>query len=665
MTHTTIKGLKVVKMVLVLTCIFFTSFSSVLAEEIVRKRLLEHYVAHAPKDSVVQKYSHTLSVAGQWPDINYESKRRSGWDMVAHLKRLREMATAYANPKSRYHKDKKLLAKILKGLDHWLDKDYRNPNWFNARIGVPKQFGPIFILLGDDLPKPMLDRALKTVLNRTNIGMTGQNRVWCSGIVLTRGALTDDPKAIKAASDAIWGELKVTSKEGLQADWSFHQHGPQLQVGNYGKSFAGTMTDWAMILRGTDYAPSKNKLEILRNMMLESMAWYYWKGRWDLNACGRQVMNNCQASKARGVLSSMRKMMAIDPKNSARYELDKHQLNGFKGYWRSDCAVVRRPEWYASVRMCSTRTQGAETCNSENMQGLHQADGVLLHYRTGREYENIQPLWDWRRLPGTTCDQSLKKLRPAGRGKSSFGGVLSDGKIGIAAMIYKRGKLSARKAWFVFEDRIVCLGAGISGDTAGPVVTSVEQNLFADKAISSEGELGKGVTKIDANGWVLHNGAGYRLHTAGIVEIKRVKDTWKKIFPTRKQDKASGEVFSISINHGKSPNDATYAYTLFPSATKDILTGPKSKILYNTKNVQAVEWGDSLIAAFYAPGSITVEGERLSADKPCLIMRRNGKFFVSDPEQKSKKIKFGLNGTTVEAVMPKGEMAGSTIRVEI
>lgn len=644
----------------------------------IRKQFVEFYIAKAADDAWVDDvsvddmsvatYMNTLQADGAWPDINYESKRRAKWDVVDHLRRIQTMAIAHINPKSKYYGQKELKEKILNGLDHWLQKDYQNPNWFNARIRVPKLFSQIFLLLGEDLPEPMLQKSLETVLNRTEISMTGQNRIWCSGIVLIRGVLTVDNQSIIKASEAIWAEVKVTKKEGIQTDWTFHQHGPQIQMGVYGLSYAEDIVQWVSVLRGTSYALSSEKLALLQNYMLEGMAWFYWKGRMDLSSVGRLVRRNCQKEHGQRLLNVSTAMIGIDPENAKRYDLDAYQLTGFKGYWRSDVAVARRPEWYASIKMSSIRTKGAETANSDNMLGLHQGDGVLLHHQSGLEYEDIQPLWDWRRLPGTTCDQGLQSLKPPRGGDgptstSSFVGVLGDGKNGVAALVYIRAKLSAKKAWFIFDDRIVCLGSGIRGESLGAVYTSVAQRWYGSKALYSAGALPEGATSIKANNWVHHQGVGYRMLSDATVSIQNVKDNWRKVFPTWPWGEAAGEVFSIWIDHGKSPEGATYAYTLFPKITEDMMDSTSAIVLSNTESVQAVALSGNLSAVFYASGEINFDGTTVRVDKPCLLMERKGQLFISDPSQKEKTITVSQGKKSTIVKLPTGQMAGSTAEV--
>ena len=75
------------------------------------------------------------------------------------------------------------------------------------------------------------------VMENAKFGMTGQNKVRLAGNVLMRGLLQDDFELVKAARDTIVSEITTGMQEGIKSDWSFHQHGPQQQFGNYGLAF--------------------------------------------------------------------------------------------------------------------------------------------------------------------------------------------------------------------------------------------------------------------------------------------------------------------------------------------------------------------------------------------------------------------------------------------
>lgn len=623
--------------------------------EVVRRQFIEYFVQTSSYESSVAKYLGQMNADGTWEDVDYESKRRGSWPTRDHLKRLQSMAVVYSDSEAKLFQSAKLKDGILRGLNHWIEKDYLNDNWWNPRIGVPQTLGTTMLLMGEALPDKTLQEA-RPILARSSMGQTGQNKVWCAGIALMKGLLYDDEALSRKAVGEIWSELRVSAEEGIQPDWSFHQHGPQLQFGNYGVSFAGDMVKWASILRGTEHALSGDKLEILRNYMLNGVSWTIWNGRMDLSVCGRQNDEGCQADKGRITQKQFQAMQAIDPEFSSQYEKVLQRV-GFNGFWRSEMAVQRRLDWYASVKMSSTRVIGAETCNSENMQGRHLGDGTLLLYRGGSEYEDINPLWDWRRLPGTTCDQGMDELTPRGVsgefGGADFSGVIGDELTGIAAMIYKRDSLSARKATFMFDDHIVCLGSGISGETIGAVYTSVEQSHL-------KGEVSQ------SNEWILHNGTAYQFISGQPkLRTETIEGNWIRSFPTRGDRPASGEVFSLWIDHGKSPVAEKYGYRIFPAIPEgetDLAhLNERSRLLVNSEIVQAVENDGKVYAVFYEAGELKYAGIQVSG--PCLLIASKETLLVADPTHTLRTLDVLLGSRRVTVELPQGAELGKQVAV--
>ncbi|MDF7825928.1 polysaccharide lyase family 8 super-sandwich domain-containing protein [Pontiellaceae bacterium B12227] len=646
------------RVVAVCTVVLTACFVSADEVPLIRRQFAEYWVQTSSHESSAKRNMKSMRDDGTWADIDYASTRRGGWPTLNHLKRVEGMAVVYADQDALLFQSLELRDTIVKGLNHWLEKDYRNPNWWNGRIGVPKTLAAAMILLGDDLPDDVLKKA-RPILQRSKMGQTGQNKVWCAGIAFMKGLLYDDPELMDQAVSEIWSELRVSTEEGIQPDWSFHQHGPQQQFGNYGLSFAGDMIKWASILRGTQYELSGEKLSNLRNYLLEGVSWIIWNGRMDFSGCGRQIEQGAQEQKGRYTTRQLQGMKAVDPAFSAEYGTVLERV-GFKPFWRSEMAVQRRTDWYASVKMSSKRVIGAETCNSENMQGLHQGDGTLLVYRDGSEYEDIAPLWDWKRLPGTTCDQGFQTLKPGeadqGRGISNFSGVIGNGETGMAAMVYKRNGLTAHKSWFFFKDHIVCLGAGIKGKTKGVVYTSVQQSW-------QKGNMKRGPD------WVHHDGIGYQFVDGKLqVESGEVKGNWNGCFPTRGDRPAEGDVFSLWIDHGKSPKTGTYAYKLFPETTADEMenfqTLETSVVVANSESVQAVACGWDAYAVFYKAGKFQL-GKKwtIEASGPCLLYFSNASLIVSDPAHRIQTLEIKVNGTPVNVSLPQGADCGKQVEV--
>lgn len=666
--------------------------------------LRQHYMAYRIGESVdadqIAEYIKTLGPDGSWPDIDYKDNHRSGWKPRTHVRRILRMAKAYRLPGQTYARDPALKTAILTGLKHWLDKDYQCPNWWYNKIAVPDLLANTLVFMGDDMPAPLAKQTL-TIVSRAKIGMTGQNKTWLASIVFVRALFEGDLEQIKHARETILSELRVTTREGIQPDWSFHQHGPQQQFGNYGSAFGSTITSWGEIFQGTSFALNKEELDIIGNYLLEGPSWILWKGRMDLSGCGRQINHDCQTRKGRGTLKQLERMVRIDPDNAPLYESrlrdnrdgEGNSLVGNKHFWRSDMMVHRRPDWYASVKMSSRRVIGSETCNSENMRGMHLGDGVLLIYRTGTEYENIQPFWDWHRLPGTTCDQSIKNLTP-GKSKcmlpTDFVGGVTDGLHGVAVLDYKRQSLTARKSWFFTDNAIICLGAGITASEGGQVLTSVQQALLQGDVTLPSGKVSPGTYQLKAGDWVHHAGIGYQILDGQnpTLNISSQTGDWKDLYPKKPDNPQQGDVFNLWFDHGKMPKNQSYAYIMVPDArVADISSLSDSAIttLSNTSDLQAVSVssGEHVMAVFYTPGQFeydvnvrTTESiqplkpsnhprtpQVVEVDTPCLVMIDGNRIFVSDPTQKKKQIQLTVNGRVIPVNLPVGGNAGRTVEV--
>ncbi|MDZ8120018.1 polysaccharide lyase family 8 super-sandwich domain-containing protein [Pontiella agarivorans] len=642
----------------------------------VHSQFIDYFAENAPNDATTQANLDSMQADGTWPDVDYESQQRSGWPTTIHLTRLTSMAQSYVDSRSSFYKDPVLLDAILLGLQHWLDEDYKNPNWFTWKISVPLYFLRTFTLLGDDLPVSMYTEGRSKIFKNTAMDMTGANQVSLATKVFMRGLLDKDISLMHQASTVLWNELYITTEEGIQPDWSYHQHGPQQQFGNYGLGMTALMIEQGLYMRDTLYAPVASRLEILRNFMLEGEAWVIWKGRMDLSGVGRNFYPNTQTLRGTKVANQLRDMIKIDPAARVAYEQVIDSTNprpGHRSFWRSELAVHRRPEWYSSVKMTSTRVVGTETANEQNLLGAHLADGVLYLYQTGAEYEDVTGLWDWHRLPGTTCDQGNDNLLPNGwnneYGKSPYAGVLNDGENGMAAMIYKRKNLSARKAWFFGADTVTCLGAGIGGSTSGSVYTSVEQSWLNGPVTTASGPLTTGTNTLAAGTWVQHNNIGYHLLQPATVNFGEVTGDWQDINGFYENGAITGDVFSIWIDHGASPVNASYAYTLYPQTDgtqmADAILNNETKILSQTEDLLAIENSVGVQAVFYSAGSLASQsGILVEVNQPCLLMLKNDRVIVSDPLHSAETITVTIGGVARQIVLPTDGNAGQQVSLD-
>lgn len=349
------------------------------------ENLIDFYLK-LPIDTAKVRQSLTeIDENGIWPDIDYTNTRRGNWPVMNHLENLRNMAVAYETKDSPFYHQKIVSAKIHLALNNWLKNDYLITNWWHQHIGVPKTMMPTLFLMEEELIPKQLERAM-VMLDRAKIKMTGQNKVWLSGNVLFRSLLNRDTDSIAIASRSIQEELITTNGESIQYDWSYHQHGPQLQFGNYGLSYLEDMVQWFTVLDNTPFNFEDIKIALLRNYLLEGQRWTSWKNKIDISACGRQLFIDEPTKKNRRLNAVIEKMAALDEPYALEYlkAIDYKTLRGDKHFWKSDYHVNRTNKYYFSVKIASKRVLGAETVILRTFKGIIRATGSLFYINRHR-----------------------------------------------------------------------------------------------------------------------------------------------------------------------------------------------------------------------------------------------------------------------------------------
>ncbi|MDU1906392.1 MAG: polysaccharide lyase family 8 super-sandwich domain-containing protein [Dysgonomonas sp.] len=632
-----------------------------------------------------------LKADGTWTDINYEDKNRSGWQPKKHVERTLLLTKAYYTKGNKYYQSKELEQIIHKTLGYWLEAKHISLNWWHNQIGVPKIIGAIAILFEEKLTPDEMQGIIE-VMNAAKFGMTGQNKVWLAGNVLVKGLLEEDLQLVKSARDTIFSEIKTGSREGIKADNSFHQHGVQLQFGNYGAAYIASMGMWSQVLSGTSLSLQQPQLDILSRLINDGYRHVLWKGYMDINSLGRQFFKQAQLHKAFSVGFTSSLLMDADTKNMTRYQallnenfLNKSAPNTFTGlyhFWMSDYTVQRRPDWMASVRMSSPRVTGAEAGNGDNLKGYYLADGAMYVYTRGDEYLNIFPCWDWRKIPGVTSYETKTPLKLLDWGgynnRNSFVGAITDGTTGITAMAFDRDGIRARKAWVFTNDFILCLGAGIEADSGLVVTTSIDQRIKRGNLLHLQDNKWEKVSNIDiAQG---KESRFYHDHTGYIVlqpeggkalTEKRV-GKWKEvmnIYPTDYTE--TRDVMSLWIDHGRNPRNGSYQYFVLPATTsknvRDFNTN-SIKINRNTAQYQSVTVGNTTYIAAYPLANVDVaDGIRVASSNTGLFIitveENRRKVMIVDPTQQQTSMKFSFRGETRIVELPQGELAGTPVTI--
>ena len=597
-----------------------------------------------------EAHAAAMTPQGAWPDVDYANRHITVWAPRKHLERLRDIALVFGAEASGKARDPDLRDALLRGLTHWQQAHPRSKNWWFNQIFTPRLLGETLILAQaggvgvDDLPPGLLDRWAKEGgdPSKKAFNTTGSNRMALGEHWAYRGILTGDARTLQVGLNALFSTLRLTDAEGLQRDLSFHQHGPQLYLGNYGYEWLSLAAKWLAYVGGTPAAPAPEAAALIRDYACRSF-FPAIRGEWFLfNVIGRQQASRPGDARARKTLPVLRHLAAAFPADAPAFEVFARRVRldpvapppaaQSTVYPRSDYALHVRPAFTFDVRANSARTARCEWGNDENLLGHYLSEGSTGFVAHGDEYAEIAPLWDWFKVPGATVvdkgrDKAIPRGKPWGRlGSATFvGGV--DG-VGALAFAYRRdAEAPGRFAWFALGDAVVCLGAGLSATGDAPLVTTLDQCWRRDP-IPAEA-LARGV--VDTPATLVHGAFRYtvpRQPATLRLSLDAREGSWSRVSAAEKK-RVSGEVFTLWLDHGPAPKAATYAYVVSPAA----LPAPKVEILSNTPDLQAARDAAGRVAVVaHTAGDFSFGGCTLATERPCvaLFTKEGGLAFV-DP----------------------------------
>jgi chondroitin AC lyase len=322
------------------------------------------------------------------------------------------------------------------------------------------------------------------------------------------------------------------------------------------------------------------------------------------------------------------------------------------------------------------------------------ADGATNIQRSGNEYYNIMPVWEWDKIPGTTSrDYAIDQPTIAQwgeKGSTDFVGGGSDSMYGVSVYDMNYNDVTAKKAWFFFDKEVVCLGAGIHSSAKENTITTINQcwlkgNVFAlcnDKISSINSNLSSVYTNLK---WLLHDSIGYFFIGGNAIHVstETQKGDWYHINNSMSKKTVAGNVFKVWWDHGVQPVNAGYAYVVVPGlgSEKDMRSYDLNdiKILRNDDTIQAVkhEGLARIGVVFYKAGECKVENFSIVVDKPCVVMlsqlnKPNIILHIADPSQQndvihvqvsSNKIKGGIK--QIDCKLPAKPYAGKTVAIQV
>jgi hyaluronate lyase len=596
---------------------------------------------------------------------------------------LETMALAWATPGCSLHGDEGLADAVTGGMD-WMTAHVYTPtareygNWWDWEIGGPQAFNNAIALMYPRLTPAELAGYCAAIDGHSPGGPANMwGWQWSTGtvdlgfVMVIRGILgRDDERMHTALANVARIFPDVKTGNGFYEDGSFVLHTNKAYTGAYGVIMLNAVADLFNLLEGSPWQFSGADKACVITWVSKSFEPVFYNGAMMDMVRGRTVTRANQTEMTDGAraLAAIRQIARFAPPQAAaallRFADAPRLAEGQFQFAGMDRVVALRKGFGFGVSMCSARIANYESLNGENLHGWFTGEGMAYLYLGDADTQFTRDFWptvDPYHLPGTTIE-ILPRGNSEGAGKTTsqhwVGGAQVLGRYGSAGMSLAdplSPSLKARKSWFMFDDEIVCLGAGITSSGPAEIHTTVEDRRLGDAPASNftvDGDPFAPVMgwskRLGRVSWCALDGVGGYYFPGGAEGLQaafvRSSGRWSDV--TGHTGDASLPVLTddylkLWFNHGAHPSDASYSYVVLPNRTAEAVasyaSGPDVVVIANTASVQAAKKPSlGIVAAnFWADGPGTADLIATSAPSS-IITCASGRSFcvgISDPTQ--------------------------------
>lgn len=650
--------------------------------EKLRKRFAMQLLDAPVSDERIKTLVETLQPDGRWPGIDYVDTTRTAFQHERHLSNMLALSIAYKKKGSPYKGNKQVRKAVHQALAFWLENDFICENWWWNQIGTPNTMVSMLLILDRDLSQEESDRMLK-IAERGNMNASGArpsgDRIKIAGLQAKAALFKRDAQEVAMLMKIIEGEIKFSTGRGMQHDFSFHHRTDWVNnTLSYGSGYAGAFIEWASNVADTEFRFSEQTVRLLIDYYIDGICKQMVYGRIsdpgilnrDIARPGEEKVWSPSAPEKLRTLTNYRQAELDNIICLRKGDSSCEPVSFAKFFWRTDHFVFQRPDFYTSVRMYSTRNANMEMpYNGEGLMNHFRGDGTNYLSIRGDEYKRLTPVYDWMKIPGATIVQ-LDKMPGESEiqkwGLTDYVGAVTDGMYGAVGFDFKSPHtgLAAKKAWFFFDKAYVCLGTNISSRMKNPVLTTVNQCLLNGEVTVSDADgihlQEQGTRTKKEVRWVVHDKVGYYfLQKENVVlSNQRMEGSWKiaNRQTTVPADIVRQDVFTLSIDHGQSPDNGGYAYMVIPSvdsrSVENRVEEEGAVVLANSPELQAVRHDglNMAYAVFYKGGTLRINDKiAVEIESPGMLMMKyndSGEIqmlAVSDPTHFMKKLHLSVN----------------------
>ncbi|MGX6527146.1 polysaccharide lyase 8 family protein [Staphylococcus aureus] len=240
------------------------------------------------------------------------------------------------------------------------------------------------------------------------------------------------------------------------------------------------------------------------------------------------------------------------------------------------------------LSMTSKNVARYESINNENLKGWHTGAGMSYLYNSDVKHyrDNFWATADMKRLAGTTTLDNEEPKENKNSDKTFVGGTKFDDQHASIGMEFENQDktLTAKKSYFILNDKIVFLGTGIKNtDSSMNPVTTIENRKANGYTLYTDDKQTTNSDNQETNSVFLEStdtkkNIGYHFLNKSKINVKKESHTgkWSEINKSQKTEDKKDEYYEVTQKHSNSDNK--YGYVLYPSISKDVFKSKASQV---------------------------------------------------------------------------------------
>ncbi|MFB1540209.1 polysaccharide lyase 8 family protein [Staphylococcus aureus] len=468
----------------------------------------------------------------------------------------------------------------------------------------------------------------------------GGNLVDISKVKLLESIIEEDKDMMKKSIDSFntvftYAQNSATGKErnGFYKDGSYIDHQDVPYTGAYGVVLLEGISQMMPMIKETPFNDSNQNDTTLKSWIDDGFMPLIYKGEMMDLSRGRAISreNETSHSASATVMKSLLRLSdTMDKSTKAKYKkIVKTSVESDSSYKQTDYlssysdiskmkslmedstistnGLTQRLKIYNDMDRVTYHNKGLdfafglsmtsknvaryESINGENLKGWHTGAGMSYLYNSDVKHyrDNFWATADMKRLAGTTTlDNEEPKSTDVKKSSKTFvGGTKFDDQHASIGMDFENQDktLTAKKSYFILNDKIVFLGTGIkSTDSSKNPVTTIENRKANDYKLYKDDTQTTNSDNQETNSLFLEstnstqNNIGYHFLNESKITVKKESHTgkWSDINKSQKDIQKTDEYYEVTQKH--SNTDSKYAYVLYPGLSKDVFKSKASKV---------------------------------------------------------------------------------------